>query len=73
MRPSVARAISFAAKGGINVRMISGDNLDTATAVAIKAGILTEEDAKQKYATMNGEEFRKMVGTLKKEIDSEGN
>lgn len=55
------------------MRMISGDNLDTATAVAIKAGILTEEDAKQKYTCMSGEEFRKMVGSLKKEIDGEGN
>jgi magnesium-transporting ATPase (P-type) len=53
--------------------MVSGDNIETATAVAIKAGILSEEDAKQKYAVMAAEEFRKIVGGMRKEIDGEGN
>ena len=57
----------------MTIRMISGDNIDTATATAIKAGILTEEEARQKYAVMTGEEFRKQVGGLRKEVDSEGN
>jgi magnesium-transporting ATPase (P-type) len=40
------RSVQFARKGGITVRMVSGDNLETATAVAIKAGILDEEESK---------------------------
>jgi P-type E1-E2 ATPase len=46
LRDRVVKAISFAQKGSMTVRMVSGDNVETATAVAIKAGILTEEDAK---------------------------
>lgn len=57
----------------MTIRMVSGDNLETATAVAIKAGILTEEEAKQKYCVMQAEEFRKLVGGLRKELDKDGN
>mmetsp|Transcript_34255 Transcript_34255/g.25322 ORF Transcript_34255/g.25322 Transcript_34255/m.25322 type:complete len:87 (+) Transcript_34255:637-897(+) len=46
LRDKVLRSVQYAAKGNINVRMVSGDNLQTATAVAIKAGILTEEESK---------------------------
>jgi hypothetical protein len=41
--------------------------------VAIKAGILTEEEAKMKYAVMHADEFRKIVGGMRKEIDPDGN
>lgn len=47
------------------VRMISGDHIETATQTAIKAGILSEDEAKQKYAVMDAEEFRKIVGGMK--------
>jgi Ca2+ transporting ATPase len=53
--------------------MVSGDNLETARAVAIKAGIISEEESKQKYACMPAEEFRKLVGEVRKETDGEGN
>jgi magnesium-transporting ATPase (P-type) len=53
--------------------MVSGDHIDTATAVAIKAGILTEDEAKIKYAVMHADEFRKIVGGMRKEIDKDGN
>jgi Ca2+ transporting ATPase len=56
----------------INVRMVSGDNIDTATAVAIKAGIITEEESKHHNTCMTGEEFRRLVGEVRKEIDGEG-
>ena len=49
--------------------MVSGDNLETATAVAIKAGIITEEESKQRYTCMVGEEFRKLVGGMRKKLD----
>ena len=68
LRHGVVRAVKFAHKGYINVRMVSGDNLETATAVAIKAGIITEEESKQRYTCMAGEEFRKLVGGMRKSI-----
>ena len=45
--------------------MVSGDNLETAIAVAIKAGIISEEDCKQRYSCMTGEDFRKLVGGIR--------
>jgi P-type E1-E2 ATPase len=30
---------------GINIRMVTGDNLDTAKAIAIEAGIVSKETA----------------------------
>jgi len=49
--------------------MVSGDNLQTAQTVAIRAGILTEEEANQKYAVMSADEFRRLVGGIRKEMD----
>lgn len=48
--------------------MVSGDNLDTATAVAIKAGIITLDESKLKYTVMAAEEFRRLVGGMRKSI-----
>jgi magnesium-transporting ATPase (P-type) len=72
LRDKVTRSVQFAKRGMINIRMVSGDNIDTATAVAIKAGILTEEESKHHNACMSGEEFRKLVGEVRKEIDADG-
>ena len=44
--------------------MISGDALGTAKAVALKADIITEFEAKQKYTVMLAKDFRKLVGKL---------
>jgi Ca2+-transporting ATPase len=40
LREGVAKSIEFAKKGNITVRMISGDNLETAKGVALESGIL---------------------------------
>ena len=53
--------------------MISGDHIETAKSVAIKAGIIAEQEANEKNVCMTGEEFRNAVGQLRKELDSEGN
>ena len=57
---------------GINVRMVTGDNLDTAKAIAIEAGIVTAEDAEKPYVCMEGREFRELIGGLKKLEDPNG-
>lgn len=49
--------------------MVSGDNLQTAIAYAIKAGIITDEESKKENACMTGEEFRRLAGGLVKDIN----
>jgi Ca2+ transporting ATPase len=46
--------------------MVTGDNLDTAKAIAIEAGIISKELADTQYACMEGKEFREMCGGLKR-------
>jgi len=62
LRPGVKDSIEKLRSAMINTRMISGDNLHTAIAAAIKAGILAEGDEHVQYRCMTGEEFRNMVG-----------
>lgn len=60
--------------------MISGDNLETAKAIAVDAGILDAksidptlgEDTHNLYA-MTAREFREIVGGLAQTEDSDGN
>ena len=45
--------------------MCTGDNIDTATAISKNAGIITEQDVKdksKKYVCMTGKDFREEVG-----------
>jgi magnesium-transporting ATPase (P-type) len=45
--------------------MISGDNLETCKALAIKAGIICKEDSECHNVCLNADEFRKRVGTVR--------
>ena len=44
LRPGIAEAVTSCHLAGINVRMVTGDNIETATAIARKANILTDAD-----------------------------
>jgi Ca2+-transporting ATPase len=44
IRASVPDSVRRCNLAGINVRMVTGDNIDTAKAIAREAGILKEED-----------------------------
>merc|ERR1719506_425582 len=66
LRDEVPPAIAKCYSAGIDVRMVTGDNLQTAIAIAKRANILTEDlhytDGKLKpYRAMEGATFRKMV------------
>jgi Ca2+ transporting ATPase len=46
--------------------MVTGDNIDTAKAIALEAGILTKDQMSRKYACMDGKTFREACGGLRK-------
>ena len=56
LRPDVPTSVSIAQAAGVKVRMVTGDNLKTATAIADKAGIFRTGDI-----AMEGPEFRKLT------------
>jgi len=65
LRDVVTSAVSHARDDAhINVRLVSGDHLETAKAVAERAGILTAEEAGQPFACMSAEDFRAAVGNF---------
>ena len=56
IRAEVPGAIRSCKEAGIFVRMVTGDNINTACAIAREAGILTDEGV-----SMEGEEFRRLT------------
>lgn len=63
LREDVIEAVATCQRAGIFVRMVTGDNLDTAVAIAKQAGILTEGGL-----SMIGEDFRKLTPAQLDEI-----
>lgn len=56
----------------LSIRLISGDHIETAKAVALKCGIIREKE-NVANAVMDGETFRKIVGMpLISIVDAEG-
>ena len=45
LRDEIVESVNKCKAAGIRIRMVTGDNIDTAKAIAIKAGILTEREA----------------------------
>ena len=54
MRDEIVDSVKRCHRAGINIRMVTGDNLDTAKAIAIEAGIVTAEEAEMEYVCMEG-------------------
>ena len=74
IRPQVPHAVQQCYKAGVRVRMITGDNPETAVAIAKEAGILEAGWVKkgaEDYTVMTGQEFRTFVEGLDR--DEEGN
>lgn len=57
----------------VNVRMITGDHLSTAEAVAIKCGIVRRDELEHEGVAMTGEDFRREVGRYVKDWDKAKN
>ncbi|KAJ0254774.1 putative calcium-transporting ATPase 13 [Hirschfeldia incana] len=57
-RPGVKKAVEDCQFAGVNIKMITGDNIFTARAIAVECGILTPEDESNEDAVLEGEAFR---------------
>ncbi|KAJ9154253.1 hypothetical protein P3X46_027609 [Hevea brasiliensis] len=57
-RPGVKKAIEDCRHAGVNIKMITGDNVFTARAIAIECGILKPDQDMFSGAVVDGEEFR---------------
>jgi Ca2+ transporting ATPase len=74
VRANVPQAIITAQRAGVVVRMVTGDNVETAVKVAKECHLLPEDFQYQasSYYVMEGKEFRKVVGGLVTERNEEG-
>ncbi|XP_054664605.1 plasma membrane calcium-transporting ATPase 3 isoform X6 [Grus americana] len=68
VRPEVPDAIRKCQRAGITVRMVTGDNLNTARAIAAKCGILP---AGEDWLCLEGKEFNRRIRNEKGEIEQE--
>jgi P-type E1-E2 ATPase len=64
LRKEIVDSVKKCHRAGINIRMVTGDAIDTAKAIALEAGILTHEQAQNKFSCMTGERFREYCGGL---------
>lgn len=64
IRSEVPGAIATCQKAGVIVRMITGDNLITAKAIAAKCGLITEADKTDEAMCIEGPEFFEQMGGL---------
>ncbi|KAM3833828.1 plasma membrane calcium-transporting ATPase 1-like isoform 2-T2 [Diretmus argenteus] len=68
VRPEVPDAIRKCQRAGITVRMVTGDNINTARAIATKCGILHPGDD---FLCMEGKEFNRRIRNELGEIEQE--
>ncbi|XP_059572012.1 plasma membrane calcium-transporting ATPase 2 isoform X5 [Alligator mississippiensis] len=68
VRPEVPEAIRKCQKAGITVRMVTGDNINTARAIAIKCGIIHPGED---FLCLEGKEFNRRIRNEKGEIEQE--
>lgn len=58
---------------GTNIRILSGDNIETAKYAARNADILKGDEKKIDKVVMEASKFREIIGGIKKTIDKNGN
>uniref|UniRef100_A0A5F9C3Q0 Calcium-transporting ATPase n=1 Tax=Oryctolagus cuniculus TaxID=9986 RepID=A0A5F9C3Q0_RABIT len=68
VRPEVPDAIKKCQRAGITVRMVTGDNINTARAIATKCGILHPGED---FLCLEGKDFNRRIRNEKGEIEQE--
>uniref|UniRef100_A0A674IF20 Calcium-transporting ATPase n=1 Tax=Terrapene triunguis TaxID=2587831 RepID=A0A674IF20_9SAUR len=68
VRPEVPEAIVKCQRAGITVRMVTGDNINTARAIATKCGILLPGED---FLCLEGKEFNRLIRNEKGEVEQE--
>uniref|UniRef100_A0A4W5L8Y0 Calcium-transporting ATPase n=1 Tax=Hucho hucho TaxID=62062 RepID=A0A4W5L8Y0_9TELE len=68
VRPEVPNAILKCQKAGITVRMVTGDNINTARAIATKCGILLPGED---FLCLEGKEFNQLIRNDQGEVEQE--
>ena len=72
LRPDIEESIQFIRHGSadaaessggnqVNIRMVTGDHIDTAKAVALRTGLVKQEELQLKGIAMSGDEFRDAI------------
>eukprot|EP00826_Nyctotherus_ovalis_P026721 TRINITY_DN2084_c0_g1_i5.p1 TRINITY_DN2084_c0_g1~~TRINITY_DN2084_c0_g1_i5.p1 ORF type:complete len:513 (-),score=114.30 TRINITY_DN2084_c0_g1_i5:167-1705(-) len=74
LRDGVKAAVEICQRAGVTVRMVTGDDIDYARSIGIKAGILNEaeidftnKEAYKPYACMLGSDFENIVGGMRED------
>uniref|UniRef100_A0A1W7RAY7 Calcium-transporting ATPase n=1 Tax=Hadrurus spadix TaxID=141984 RepID=A0A1W7RAY7_9SCOR len=68
VRPEVPEAIRKCQKAGITVRMVTGDNVNTARSIAMKCGIIKPGED---FLVMEGKEFNKKIRDNDGEVEQQ--
>lgn len=64
IRTEVPEAVRIVSGAGVTVRMVTGDNIVTARAIAKLCNILNEQEANDESCSIEGPEFYKMMGGI---------
>jgi len=64
IRTEVPEAVRIVTGAGVTVRMVTGDNIVTARAIAKLCNILNEQEANDESCSIEGPEFYRMMGGI---------
>ncbi|KAL6629084.1 hypothetical protein ACP70R_028849 [Stipagrostis hirtigluma subsp. patula] len=67
-RPGVRDAVQLCINAGVKVRMVTGDNLKTARAIALECGILTDHPEAPRQEIIEGRVFRAYSDAEREEV-----
>lgn len=55
----------------LNVRILTGDHIETAKSLAIKIGLITDQDSNDDFKVMESKQFREEIGEYTMAWDSQ--
>ncbi|KAL4384553.1 hypothetical protein GQ457_15G029500 [Hibiscus cannabinus] len=67
-RPGVKESVQLCQRAGVKVRMVTGDNLKTARAIALECGILSSDADASEPNLIEGKVFRSLTDLQREEV-----